>query len=167
MSAESDLIAQRALIVSIVAAGISAIAALFTILQWRAGQRRSWAEWTIDQDYVIDLARDQVRFPYVFRRQIPGAIARGILVRLTYHGRFSVTVVGFTYDWNFTQYASATVQPRVLNDGESWEALIFHNEIDMGQITAVTVLCEGGITFRSDINFDYHERMNMHLGNHE
>ena len=154
------------LVVAIIAATIAAVSLVVNILQWRWNRRPSFGEWEIDEQYRIDMARDRTRFPATFEQQNPEAGGTGILVKFTYRGRHSYTVIGLIYEWNFRPFARIRSAPRILHDGESWEGLIFTREAEMTQITAVIVEGEGGRLFRQEIHRDYHERMEMHTGQH-
>ena len=99
MSPAADDAVNWTLVVAIVSTLIAAVSLLFNFLQWRWNRRPSFGEWEIDVQYRIDLARDRTRFPATFEQQNPVAGDTGILVRFTYRGRHSFTVIGLIYEW--------------------------------------------------------------------
>ena len=144
------------------AAGL--IALVMNLFKWRWEARPDELTWEIDEHYVIDPARDRPRFPRLFQQQDPANGQTGIMVKATFHGRHSIIITGLSFEWNFNPHGQINVSPRTLQDGHSWEQLLFAQDIALDQVTSVTIEAEGGRRFRKDINLEYHRIFNAHVG---
>ena len=135
------------------------------VRKWRWERRPDRFDWEIDGDYVIDIANDRARFPQIFAQQNPVEGDTGIMVRVTFRGRSSITITGLRFEWNDVHnFGGVPVTRCTLNDGQTWEQLIFTREYAMEQITGVVIQAEGGRTYRYEINPEYRHRYRAHTG---
>lgn len=152
-------------LVGTIAGPVIALGALVVgILKWRWERRPDVVTWEIDEHYKIDLDRDRVRFPALFAQENPVRGDTGILLRVRFHGRHALKVIGLTFEWNFSPAGRVPIVPCTLQDGQSWEQLLFTRMLSLDQITAVVIEAEGGRRFKQDINLGYHRAFNAHVG---
>src|SRR5262249_2063126 len=96
------------------------------VLKFRWQRRSDQFRWEIDENYVIDTRNDRARFPGVFAQQNPVDGDTGIMVRVKFQGRGSITIVGLTFEWNDIPNSGVVpTTPITLTDGNTWEQLIF------------------------------------------
>jgi len=152
------------LILKIVAGIVGVVGLILAFKKWRWDRRPDELTWEIDEHYLIDPTRDRPRFPKLFEQQNPAHGQTGIMVKATFHGRHSLTITALSYEWNFNPHGRINVTPRTLEDGHSWEQLLFAQDISLDQVTSVTIEAEGGRKFRNDINLEYHRIFNAHVG---
>ena len=142
-----------------------AIPLIFGVLTALHARRRDEFDWDVDGDYAIDLTRDRVRFPQICAQQNPVDGDTGIMVKVKFRGRSAITITGLDYEWNdIPNPGEVPVARCTLQDGNSWEQLVFTRDISMDQITAVVIRAEGGRTYRYEINPEYRHRYHAHIG---